>query len=207
MKASRSGSSHRHRIDQRKNRSATRKGGASTLKPLASLIRNALVPAGLLITAGSAIAGPTGGQVVGGKGQITTPDANSTFINQQSHNLAIDWTSFNIGKSELVQFDQPSSSAAALNRIFDQNPSQIFGVLRANGQVILVNPNGVFFSPTAKVSVGSLIASGLNITTEDFMAGQYHFAAPAGEDGGLVVNQGLIEAATGGSVSLIGGAV
>ncbi|MBI2993245.1 MAG: hypothetical protein HYY48_03610, partial [Gammaproteobacteria bacterium] len=47
----------------------------------------------------------------------------------------------------------------------------------------------------------------LNITTEDFMAGQYHFAAPAGEDGGLVVNQGLIEAATGGSVSLIGGAV
>ncbi|MBI2969793.1 MAG: filamentous hemagglutinin N-terminal domain-containing protein, partial [Gammaproteobacteria bacterium] len=177
------------------------------LRPLAGFIRRACLPAGLLLSTGTAFAGPQGGQVVGGQGSITTPDVNTTLINQQSHRLAIDWSSFNIAQHELVQFTQPSVTASALNQIFDQNASQIFGSLRANGEVILVNPNGVFFSPTARLSVASLIASGLNIATDDFMAGHYTFTAPVDSEGGLVVNQGLIEAATGGSVSLIGGAV
>ena len=64
-----------------------------------------------------------------------------------------------------------------------------------------------FFSPTASVNVNSLIASSLNVTNEDFMAGKYYFQAPAGQEGGTVVNQGVIEAATGGSVTLLGGTV
>ncbi|MFQ5660585.1 MAG: filamentous hemagglutinin N-terminal domain-containing protein, partial [Gammaproteobacteria bacterium] len=180
------------------------------LKPLAACIRKATLPAaGLLLglNAGTIFAAPQGGQVVGGQGNITTPNATTTTINQQSQNLAIDWTSFNIARHELVQFNQPSASASALNRIYDQNPSQIQGALRANGNVLLVNPNGVFFGPTASVKVGSLVASGLNITTEDFMAGNYHFQTPAGGEGGLIINQGILAAATGGSVALVGGAV
>ena len=180
---------------------------AFTLKPLARVLRKATLPVGLLLSATTAMAGPQGGRVVAGQGSISSPDTNTTLINQQSSRLALDWTSFNVAQQELVKFNQPSKTASALNHIYDQNPSQIFGRLEANGQVILVNPNGVFFSPTARVNVGSLIASGLNIDTQDFMDGKYNFQALADKEGGLVVNQGVIEAATGGSVSLIGGAV
>jgi len=41
--------------------------------------------------------------------------------------------------------------------------------------VILVNPNGIFFTPTAVVNVGGIIASGLDIKPDDFMNGNYIF--------------------------------
>ncbi len=156
---------------------------------------------------GNVIAGPEGGLVTAGQATISTPTATSTVINQATQNVAIDWQSYNVKQNELVQYLQPNAAASALNKIFDQNPSQIFGTIKANGQVILVNPNGVFFSPTARVSVGSLIASGIDIKTNDFMQGKLNFDAGGAGGDGVVVNQGLIEAATGGSVNLIGKAV
>ncbi len=152
------------------------------------------------------MAEPQGGHVVAGSGQIQTTTPNTTQINQQSQNLVIDWQSFNINTNEVVRFNQPNAQAAALNRIFDQNPTQIFGRLEANGQVMLMNPNGVFFQPGSHVNVGSLIASGLNIRSEDFINGNFNFEGIDGTDG-LVVNHGLIEAATGGQVTLLGKAV
>jgi len=181
-----------------------------SLKPLAAGIRTAgLSVAGLALSlnAGTVIAGPTGGQVAAGTGTISRPDVNTTVIQQGSQNLILNWETFNVAPKELVQFNQPNTSAAALNKIFDQNPSEIYGSIRANGRVALINPNGVLFKPGASVSVGSLIASGLDIKNEDFMAGEYKFSAPDGQEGGTVINHGTIAAATGGSVSLIGGAV
>ena len=180
------------------------------LSPITACIRAACLPAGmafLAFNAGMAYAAPQGGQVSGGQGNISTPDANTTLINQQSQNLSVNWQSFNVAKQELVQFKQPNKNATALNRIFDQNPSQIFGTIKANGNVLLINPAGVFFSPTAHVNVNSLVASSLNVSDEDFFAGNYKFKAAPGTEGGMVVNQGVLEAATGGSVSLVGGAV
>ena len=68
-----------------------------------------------------------------------------------------------------------------------------------------MNPNGVFFKPGARVNVGGLVASGLNISDKDFLAGKYYFAHDGKGAPGAVINQGLIQAATGGAVSLIGG--
>jgi len=161
---------------------------------------------GALLFSGLTFAQPQGGHVTGGQGVIST-SGNTTQIQQQSHNLAIDWQSFNVGAQEMVRFLQPSTSSTALNRILDQNPSQIFGSIQSNGRVILSNPNGLFFSQSAKVSVGALIASGLNINTEDFMRGNFHFNGLADQAAGFVVNHGLLQASTGGSISLIGGAV
>jgi len=181
---------------------------AARLNLVTSFIRTAL-PAGLLfgLHAGAAFAGPEGGVVAGGEGNISTPNATTTNINQVSQNLIVNWESFNVNTNEAVNFIQPNSQAQALNRIFDQNPSQIFGSINANGKVLLINPNGVFFKPGASVNVGGLVASGLNISDESFMNGNHQFFNTDGSEGGLVVNQGLIQAATGGSVTLIGGAV
>ncbi len=178
------------------------------LNPITAFIRTSL-PAGLLfgLHVGSVYAGPEGGVVAAGEGSISTPNATTTNINQVSQNLILNWQSFNINANEVVNFDQPNAQAQALNRIFDQNPSQIYGQLNANGRVLLVNPNGVFFKPGASVNVGGLTASGLDISNESFMSGNHQFFNQDGSEGGMVVNQGIINAATGGSVNLIGGAV
>ncbi len=117
----------------------TQKGIAAT-----RLIRKALALfAGAVIgMSGPAYSGPEGGQVMGGSGHISLPDAATTLIQQQSQNLAIDWQRFNVDSNERVLFQQPSASASVLNRILDQNPSQIFGSIEANGRVFLSNPNG-----------------------------------------------------------------
>ncbi len=150
-------------------------------------------------------AAPTGGAVVGGQGSINHQGPN-TNINQASQRMAINWQTFNVQTNERVNFYQPNSNAVALNRILDQNPSQILGSINANGQVMLVNPHGVIFSETATVNVGGLLASGLDINPQAFMNSNLLFSALENTDG-VVINRGLLNAATGGSISLLGKSV
>ncbi|MDZ4254200.1 MAG: filamentous hemagglutinin N-terminal domain-containing protein [Sulfuritalea sp.] len=145
---------------------------------------------------------PVGGVVTEGGASINSSGA-STTITQSSQNVAINWQSFNIGATEAVQFIQPNSSSVALNRVLGPDPSSIFGSLTANGKVFLVNPHGVLFARGAQVNVGGLVASTLNITDGDFMAGRYRFA---GNSTAAVLNQGTINA-DGGSVALLGAEV
>lgn len=148
----------------------------------------------------AALAGPEGGQITAGSGSIGYYGA-TTNINQSSQNLAINWNSFNVAPSETVNFHQPNSSAIALNRILGQDPSQIFGKINANGQVFILNPNGVLFGQGAQVNAGGIVASVHDLSDEKFMAGDYKFAN--GEGRGSVVNQGSLSAAEGGYVALL----
>ncbi|HSU06365.1 MAG TPA: filamentous hemagglutinin N-terminal domain-containing protein, partial [Acetobacteraceae bacterium] len=160
---------------------------------------------GSVVVSGDALAGgPTGGVVVGGSGTISQ-NGNQTVINQATNRLALNWQTFNVGADESVLFNQPSRSAVALNRILDQNPSQIFGRINSNGQVFLINTHGIIFGATAQMNVGGLLASTLDLTPDDFLAGRYKVNL-AGPSAGIV-NHGLIRAASGGSVSLVGGSV
>lgn len=159
------------------------------------------IAAQMMLSAGVQAA-PTGGVIVGGDGSIDHVGVNTTII-QNSDRLAVDWESFNIAVEERVQFIQPDSSSVALNRILGNDASQIFGRLDANGHVILMNPNGVLFGENATVNVGGLVASGLSINASDFMNGDFALRAIEGTDG-TVINRGIINAATGGNVALIG---
>ena len=141
---------------------------------------------------------PTGGRITAGGGAIEQSGATLT-VNQQTGKLVAHWDTFDIGRDAAVRFNQPGSSSVALNRIFDQNPSQIFGNLSANGQVFLLNPAGIVFGPNARVDVGTLVASSLDLADDEFLAGNYHFAG----DSGGIINQGDITAAEGGVVALI----
>src|SRR5262249_56482585 len=60
------------------------------------------------------------------------------------------------------------------------------------GSVIVINPNGVWFDPTAQVNVNGLIASSLNITNTDFLNGRYAFQGNATNS--AVRNEGQITA-------------
>lgn len=151
--------------------------------------------AGLYIigTGTTAYALPEGGQVAAGQAVITTAGSTMT-IAQQTAQAIINWQNFGIGSGEAVHINQPNSQAMLLNRVVGSNPSEIFGQLTANGQVILVNPNGVFFRPGSSVDVGGLTASTLNIANEDFLKGQLRFA---GDSQNPVINAGTITAQNG----------
>ncbi|MGN2249706.1 filamentous hemagglutinin N-terminal domain-containing protein [Frateuria sp. GZRe14] len=147
---------------------------------------------------------PTGGVVIGGSGSILQDGAN-VVINQASDKLVLNWQSFNLGQDALVRFNQPGTSAVALNRILDQNASQIFGQISSNGQVFLINTHGIIFGSTAQVNVGGLVASTLDLTPTDFLSNHFNLNAVGGGAG--IVNHGTLAAASGGSISLIGGSV
>ena len=151
--------------------------------------------AGLYIigTGATAYALPEGGQVAAGQAAITTAGSTMT-IAQQTAQAIINWQNFGIGSGEAVHINQPNSQAILLNRVIGSNPSEIFGQLTANGQVILVNPNGVFFRPGSSVDVGGLTASTLNIANENFLKGQLRFA---GDSQNSVINAGSINAQNG----------
>ncbi|OAI49798.1 hypothetical protein AYO43_00010 [Nitrospira sp. SCGC AG-212-E16] len=136
------------------------------------------------------LANSTGPNVVGGQATVSGLGTSHVAITQASQLAIINWQQFNIAPTEVTQFIQPNVHAIALNRIFDQNPSQIFGSLQANGTVILLNPNGIMFGPNAQVNVGGLIASSLNLSNANFLAGHYLFQGSGIE--GPVKNMGAI---------------
>ena len=116
--------------------------------------------------------GPTGPSVWVTSGAATaTGTANSLTVNQTTPAAILNWASFNISADGKVVFNQPAASSIALNRIFQASPSQIFGMLQANGQVYLVNQNGILFGKTAQVNVGGLLASTLDMSDDTFKSG------------------------------------
>lgn len=150
---------------------------------------------GLLVLAGPATANPKGGKVVGGNAQITEPDSKTLHVHQSTDRAIINWQSFNIGKSETTQFFQPGTGSVTLNRVVgSQDPSRILGTLKANGTVMVVNPDGILFGPDAKIDVGGLVATTSDISDRDFMAGSYRFTLPGRPDAS-VINRGSVSIA------------
>ncbi|MFT6394307.1 MAG: filamentous hemagglutinin family protein [Methylophilaceae bacterium] len=147
-----------------------------------------------------ALAAPTDGQVVAGAASISQA-GNTTTINQSSQNLAINWQDFSIAANEAVRFNQPNSASIVLNRVIGQSNSQIFGAMSANGQVFILNPNGVLFGAGSQVNVGGLVASTLSLSNDDFLAGKYNFANNGGA--GSITNQGTLTAAQSGYIALL----
>ncbi len=142
---------------------------------------------------------PTGGQIVAGSGAVAT-SGNTMTVTQNTDKMAANWQSFSIGPGHAVNFVQPSAASIALNRVLGSDVSVIQGALNANGQVFLINPNGVLFSPTAQVNVGSIVTSTLDLTNEAFLAGRYRFT---GESAAAIRNEGNFNVRTGGTAAFI----
>lgn len=133
---------------------------------------------------------PTGGTVSTGAATVGTNGAELT-VNQSSNRVVIDWRSFNIGSAAGVTFNQPTNTSIAVNRVSGGGaPSQIDGRLTANGIVVILNPNGVFFGGTSRVDVGGLVASTGQIDANAFMAGNDRLAFTGASDGEIVVQAG-----------------
>ncbi|MDP9196732.1 MAG: filamentous hemagglutinin N-terminal domain-containing protein, partial [Pseudomonadota bacterium] len=147
------------------------------------------------------LANPQDGVVSAGSATITS-STSRLDIHQSSDKAIIDWRSFNIDHGETTQFHQPSSSSITLNRVNDTRASTIDGFLKANGHIMVLNPNGIIFGQNSVIDVAGLTATTADIRNEDFMAGHMNFSQP-GLDTGKIINNGSITAREAGLVSLV----
>ncbi len=143
---------------------------------------NGLVPGGLQVAPGASSSNsqwlnanlPTQ-STSGGQTQVT--------VQQTAQKAILTWSSFNIGANTTLYFDQsPGNTSAgnnwvALNRITDPTgvPSQILGQIKAEGAVYLINQNGIIFGGSSQVNVSTLIASSLNLFSNDINASNNRF--------------------------------
>ena len=145
-------------------------------------------------------AAPSTGVVTTGTATISQ-SADTTTITQTTQKASINWQSFSVAPNETVNFVQPSSSSITLNRVVGVTSSLIEGTINANGQVFLLNPNGIIFSKDSQVNVGGLVASTLNMSDDDFQKGNYTLS---GSSTNSILNLGTITANSGGYVVLAG---
>ncbi|PTY02558.1 hypothetical protein DB346_08400 [Verrucomicrobia bacterium LW23] len=144
-------------------------------------------------------ANPSGGTVAGGSATITSGPGNVT-VRQSRDRAVVNWNNFSIRQGETTTFVQPGSRSAVLNRVTGAGHSQLDGNLRANGQVYLVNPNGVVIGKTGRINTAGFTASTHDVTNAEFMkGGDMTFR---GNSSASVINHGKIRA-TDGDVTLI----
>jgi filamentous hemagglutinin family protein len=158
-----------------------------------------LVVSAILGSAIISYAAPTQGVVTSGTATISQT-GNVTSINQSSGKASINWQGFSINSNETVNFNQPNVNSVTLNRVVGNERTIIDGALNANGQVWILNANGVLFNKNAKVNTAGLIATTKNISDTDFQKGEYKFS---GESNETVINMGTIEAKDSGYVALL----
>ncbi len=145
-----------------------------------------------VVTAQTALANPNGGNVVAGNATINGQGTDRVRIDQSSDRVIINWDNFSIGSGQGVDFRQPGARSIALNRVTGPEISQIMGELTANGQVYLINGNGIVFGKDARVDVAGLVATSADIGDAAFMAGgTLRFGTP-GRSGARVINHGTI---------------
>jgi filamentous hemagglutinin family protein len=158
-----------------------------------------MTTAGLLaLGMGQMLANPTGGNVTSGAATISSSGKVLT-VNQSSNIAIINWQTFSIATGETTTFVQPSAASAVLNRVMS-GVSTINGTLNANGQVYLINGNGIYIGSGAQINTNTFVASTRDIADADFLAGNMQFT---GSSSGTVQNVGTINA-LGGDVYLIG---
>jgi len=118
--------------------------------------------------------GVSGGSVVWSGANLPVETRNGSISNvrikQTAQTALLNWRTFHVGRKTDVYFDQKNGGAdskkwIAFNKVNDPTgvPSQILGSIRADGQVYLINRNGVIFGPNSQVTMPTFVASSLPI--------------------------------------------
>ncbi|MEA2865496.1 MAG: hypothetical protein QOE39_211 [Bradyrhizobium sp.] len=203
---------------------ATQAAARNAALQASSSIPNGLATGGLRVAPGVAT-NPDLWQGANLPTQTQAGGRTQVEVKQNQQKAILTWDTFNVGRDTTLYFNQSAGKAAdgsnswmALNRVLDPAaaPSKILGSIKAEGQVYIVNQNGIVFGGASQVNVGTLVASTLNITDAIFKGTLADstwsssevpvFAAPAsGFVGDVSVERGArIVAQGGGHVLLLG---
>jgi filamentous hemagglutinin len=149
----------------------------SALATQNNLVSNGLTSGGLVVAPG---AGTAPGVWTGANLPTESKNDGRTQveIKQTEQKAILNWSSFNVGRETDLYFNQKAGGAdasnwIALNRITDPSlaPSRILGTIKADGQVYVINKNGIIFGGASQVNVNTFVASSLSLSDEQFRAG------------------------------------
>ena len=150
------------------------------------------------------VALPSQGTITSGQATLDYTTSNELHIQQNTQRTVINWESFNIGTDALTEFHQPNSSALAVNRVTGVNtdPTQILGQLKANGQIVVLDRNGVIFGENSRVDVSAIVVSTGDIDTNALNDnGPVVIDHIAGD--GSIVNHGTITVSNAGLAAFV----
>lgn len=140
--------------------------------------------------------------------QTSAGGQTTVTVQQTSQRAIMTWQQFNVGRNTTLYFDQRGGNSSngnswvALNRVdATGSPSQILGSIKAEGTLLLINPNGIIFTGTSQINVHTLIASSMDINSfggqsanvgvfnasggyTSFSVSGANFLAPVNEDSG-----------------------
>ncbi len=162
-----------------------------------------LIVSAMLAGTTLSFAAPSGGVITSGSANISQ-NASTTNIIQNTNKVTINWNKFSIASGETVNFKQPNVNSIALNRVVGNEKSIINGALNANGQVWLLNSNGILFGTNAKINTAGFLATTKELSDSDFNAGNYNFKGNSTQS---VINLGEINISDSGYAALLANSV
>ncbi len=163
----------------------------------------ATVSGAAILVASDAVANPQGPNVVAGQVAISTPDPNTLVVDNGSMRSIVNWDQFSIGVGETTTINQISHEAAILNRVVGGNISEIYGTLQSNGQVFLINESGILIGETGIIETAGFVASTLDVSNAEFLAGGDMVFKQGIETGGGITVHGKIRSVSGGDIFLL----
>jgi|GEM_PF-3143709 len=182
----------------------SRKFSSKKLKTL--MASTAVAAAGIvMLAANPANALPGDPNVVGGTigYDYSVPNqVTGTQTTQQSYTL---WGTLDTGVGESFILNLPNADALSVHKVTgasDIDGTQFNGLLSSNGNVWILDANGVFFGANSVINVGGLLASTGDVSISDVMDGDGKFELSNFGDGS-VVNNGTMTVAEGGLAALV----
>jgi filamentous hemagglutinin family protein len=148
---------------------------------------------------------PEGLTLVSGEAHLSeSTNSGECVVACKTEKTILEWDRFSIGASEKVRFDQLGPNAAVLNRVRGLERSELLGSLSSNGQVFLINPNGIIIGAHARIDAAGFVAASLDVLNESFL--REHNLLFSGNGRGAVVNLGVVTAPRG-NIALLGNVV
>lgn len=106
---------------------------------------------------------------------VISADGKKMTVTGKHPNNVVDWKDFSVASDNTVAFtDVNNAKANYMNIVTGVATSAIDGTITNNGDIYLINPNGVIFGKGAKVDVGNLYVSTRNaddVLIDEFIAG------------------------------------
>ena len=140
-----------------------------------------------MVTVPMAYAMPHLTKVTSGVAKVSTV-GNAMAVKQSTTSATFDWASYNLASNQSVTYTTPGSSSVSLNIINSSTPATISGVIKSNGQLVYMAPNGLMFANGSTVNAAGVMA--------------YGASSANGPMTGNITNNGVISAS--GPVSLVG---
>ncbi|MCK9914327.1 filamentous hemagglutinin family protein [Microbacteriaceae bacterium K1510] len=153
-------------------RQAVQQAVRDAARATASTVTDGLSPGGLVVDPRVAAGNMSLWQNISSPTQTTSGGQTTVTLTQSAKRAIATWQQFNVGKNTTVYFDQrggnsdTGNSWVVLNRIDAAgSPSQIQGQIKAEGTVLLINPNGIIFNGSSQINVHTLIASAMDLNS------------------------------------------